>query len=341
LTEHVSAPVNKHQSPLTADGVNGWEDLSGLLPASRGWMHSGVAILGDGRILCAHPEGRQLLVMDPSGRFETIPTPLSEMHSIVTSNLSGAEVIAVADPGHRFVEDPANAAEYTDHFSPGRAVILNRDGSILLELECPPLPAYAHGSWRPTSIALDDSHHTGSGDIWVADGYGASLVHRFEASGQYTGTIDGSETGTAFSCPHGIMLRTDRGHLEIYVADRANRRIVVVDENGTVPRVLGEGDLDSPSSLVLVEDRLYVTELFGGVARFDGETFTCVLERGRPRSSEDDAWPNRRMANGLDSYPVAPGYFNSPHGITADDEWLYVTEWFIGGRLIRLSLQQF
>jgi hypothetical protein len=81
--------------------------------------------------------------------------------------------------------------------------------------------------------------------------------------------------------------------------------------------------------------------LFGGVARFDGETFTRVLEHGRSRSNEDDAWPNSRGANGLDSHPVTPGYFNSPHGITADDRWLYVTEWFIGGRLSRLSLQQF
>ncbi|BAS11066.1 NHL repeat-containing protein [Arthrobacter sp. Hiyo4] len=79
--------------------VTGWEDLSGLLPESRGWMHSGVAVLGDGRVLCAHPEGRDLLVIDPSGRAETIPTSLTEMHSIFTCERDGEEVIAVADPG--------------------------------------------------------------------------------------------------------------------------------------------------------------------------------------------------------------------------------------------------
>ncbi|WP_104061661.1 hypothetical protein [Arthrobacter sp. 4R501] len=321
--------------------VTGWEDLSGLLPESRGWMHSGVGVLSDGRVLCAHPEGHDLLVIDPSGGAETISTSLTEMHSIVTCERDGEEVIAVADPGHRFVEDPADASAYADHFSPGRAVILNRDGSVLLELECPPLLDYALESWRPTSIAVDDSRYTGSGDIWVADGYGASLVHRFDASGRYLGTQDGAETGTAFACPHGIMLRTDHGRLEIYVADRTNRRIVVMDPNGMQPRILGEGVLDSPSSLVLVGDRIYVTELFGGVARFDGHAFTRVLEQTRPRSNEDDAWPNRRTPGGLDGPVVDPGFFNSPHGIATDGHWLYVTEWFIGGRLSRLSLTQY
>lgn len=282
-------------------GHDAWQDLSGLLPQSRGWMHSGVAVLSDGRILCAHPEGHELLVIDPSGRVESLQTSLTEMHSIVTCERDGREVIAVADPGHRFVEDPADPSAYADHFAPGRAALLNRDGSVLLELECPPLPDYATEQWRPTSIAVDDSRYTGTGEIWVADGYGASLLHRFDASGRHLATMDGSETGTAFACPHGIL----------------------------------------PSSLVLVGDRLYVTELFGGVVRFDGGALTGVLERGRPRSNEDEAWPNRRTPSGLDGPVVGPEFFNSPHGITADDEWLYVTEWFIGGRLSRLSLTQY
>lgn len=304
-------------------------------------MHSGVAVLKDGSILCAHPEGHELLVIDPAGALETIPVSLTEMHSIVTGERGGHEVIAIADPGHRFVENPADATKYADHFAPGRAIILNRDGSVLLELVCPPLPAYADESWRPTSIAIDDDRYTGSGDIWVADGYGASLLHRFEASGKYKETLDGSQTGTVFACPHGIMLRAGQGGFELFVADRTNRRIVVLDPHGAGFRILGEGVLDSPSSLVLVDDRIYVTELFGGVVRFDGDEFTRVLELARIRSSDDDAWPNRRTADGLDRPSVDPGFFNSPHGITAHGDWLYVTEWFIGGRLCRLSLHQF
>ena len=304
-------------------------------------MHSGVAVLSDGRVLCAHPEGRDLLTIDPAGVTETIPTGLTEMHSIITSERNGHEVFGVADPGHRFVENPADPTAYTDHLAQGRAVILDTDGSVLLELGCPLLPVYEDGPWRPTSIAINDSRYTGNGDIWVADGYGASLVHRFNASGQYLATIDGTETGTAFACPHGIMLRENQGSLELYVADRTNRRIVVLDQDGTPLRTLGEGALDSPSSLVLVQDRMYVTELFGGVVRFDNDTFTRVLELERTRSNEEDAWPNRRTTVGLDGPAVGPGHFNSPHGITADDDWLYITEWFIGGRLSRLSLAQY
>ena len=67
-----------------------------------------------------------------------------------------------------------------------------------------------------------------------------------------------------------------------------------------------------------------------------------------PRSSEfaqacaapgRDGWPNARDAAGdLVRPELAPGRFNSPHTIAADgDGNLYVTEWVIGGRLVKLT----
>ena len=40
-------------------------------------------------------------------------------------------------------------------------------------------------------MAVDEERHGGSGDIWVADGYGESYVHRFDKSGRYTSSITG------------------------------------------------------------------------------------------------------------------------------------------------------
>ena len=53
-----------------------------------------------------------------------------------------------------------------------------------------------------------------------------------------------------------------------------------------------------------------------------------------------DGWPNNRNAGG-DLVPNAllePGKFNSPHGMAVDAQGnLYVAEWLIGGRFIKLA----
>jgi hypothetical protein len=317
-----------------------WHDLTSLLPETTGWMHSGVALLGDGQLLCAHPEGHALLRINPAGKVSEIPTTLTEMHSIVTAIHRGSEVIAVADPGHRFVPHDAAQDSYTDFTRNGRAVLLDSEGVEILEMQCPALEVYADQSWRPTSIAIDDERYGGSGEIWVADGYGASLLHRFADDGRYLQTIDGAASGVAFACPHGIALTTGGDAVELYVADRGNCRLVVLDSVGSVVRTVGEGYLDSPSSLVFAGDRLFVTELFGSVSFFEHDSFMGRVDERRTRSHTEEHWPNIVHEGVLG----APGHecdaFTSPHGIASNDTHLYLTEWHIGGRLLRLSLDQ-
>jgi DNA-binding beta-propeller fold protein YncE len=319
----------------------GWHDLSSRLPSGDGWMHSGVAVLADGRLVVAHPEGGRLLLVSPDGGpTEVVATPLTEMHAIVRTVRDGTELVWIADNGHRFVPDHDT---YTGQVTVGRAVLLDLGGKIVQELGCPDLPAYAASRWSPTSVAVDDDSLAGSGEVWVADGYGASLLHRYAADGTYLATVDGSDSGLAFSCPHGLMLTAsddgDGGDTELYVADRSNHRIVVLDRDGGYRRAFGDDHLDSPSSLVRVGTRIYVTELFGGIACFDGEKFVQTLESSRTRSPQDPAWPNDLDDRGRTVAPaLAPGALNSPHGITSDDTTLYWTEWLIGGRLIGLTL---
>ena len=52
-------------------------------------------------------------------------------------------------------------------------------GEELLELPFPEHDAYKQSRYSPTSVAVDEIFDGGTGDVWVADGYGASLVHRF------------------------------------------------------------------------------------------------------------------------------------------------------------------
>ncbi|SJM70118.1 hypothetical protein [Gulosibacter sp. 10] len=226
---------------------------------------------------------------------------------------------------------------YEEIWTPGRAALIDStDGSLLLEL---PEPAGGERPWRPTSIALDRGAR-GTGDIWVADGYGASLVHRFDGEGRHIATFDGSASGLRFDCPHGIMIRDDGAKARVLVADRGNHRIVALNGEGGLVEVFGADHLDSPSAMVNLNGELFVTELFGGIARFDGAgRFVSVLEPRRPRDHREPGWPNRPRpddADALQAPSLEPGCFNSPHGIAAHEGSLYATEWLIGGRLVRV-----
>jgi hypothetical protein len=176
--------------------------------------------------------------------------------------------------------------------------------------------------------------------VWVADGYGASLVHRYDQDGSYLGTMDGAASGRVFDCPHGLAVTVSAtGQLELYVADRANHRLVVLDPAGQVVRVVGEDELDSPSSMVILDRRLYVTELHGSVACFDDDRYRGTLDSNRPRSADEPGWPNLMAKDRQVEAPLpALGSFNSPHGIATDGTSLFLTEWCVGGRLLEITV---
>lgn len=131
---------------------SGWEDLSGLLPESRGWMHSGVAVLSDGKVLCAHPEGHNLLVIDPSWCAETIPTSLTEMHSIVTGDATAKKSSPSPIPGTASSRIPPTRRLRRSLLARARSDP-EQGRKRPLELECPPLLDYALESWRTAPTA--------------------------------------------------------------------------------------------------------------------------------------------------------------------------------------------
>jgi hypothetical protein len=190
-------------------------------------------------------------------------------------------------------------------------------------------------------VAVDEEVKGGSGDIWVADGYGQSLLHRFAASGEWLATIDGSESGTEFRTPHDVIIDRRRSEPELYVADRANRRLVVLDLEGGFLRVVGEGELTSPSGLASSGDLLFVSELYGRLMAFDlSDELVDIL--GAEGDHERPGWPNDLDHDGnlVRAHGLERQGFNSPHGLATDARGtIYVSEWLIGGRLTRLSPQ--
>jgi hypothetical protein len=164
-------------------------------------------------------------------------------------------------------------------------------------------------------------------------------VHAFTADGACVLTVDGSESGEAFDCPHGIVLDRRGPEPVLVVADRANQRLVELGLDGRARRVVADGQVWSPSGLALDGDLLIVTELWGDLVVLDRDG--DVVDRLGEQRTEPSrpGWPNT-MAGGAMARPDVPdGELNSPHGVAVDPtdgSWV-LTEWFIGGRIVRLS----
>jgi|SRR5579859_2198883 len=286
-------------------------------------MHSGVAVV-NGEVVVAHPGEPTLLFYDPSGSLvRTIKLDgLLELHGFRV--VPGG--IWIDDVGFkRRVQGPNFERESTT----GRVVMVNLDGRALQEVEDP------GSGWSPTAVAVVEE----SGDIWVADGYGKSLVHRFHSSGRHLQTLSGEEGAGRFNCPHGVLVVPKRHGAEVYISDRANARIQVYDLAGNYRRVVGEGIVVTPTDMAIAGDELALTDFTQArVTILDANDQLIEHVGANPDAPKRDGWPNARDAAGnLVRPPLETGKFNSPHTLTSDgDGNLYVTEWLLGGRLSKL-----
>ena len=122
-----------------------------------------------------------------------------------------------------------------------------------------------------------DAVETPDGEIFVADGYGNSCVHRFAADGTLLETWGRPGRGALeFSTPHAIAV--DRAG-RLLVGDRENNRVQILDRTG---RWLGEiGGLYKPMAVeptpdggILVTDQTPRLSLFSRDAELIGRCRT-------------------------------------------------------------------
>jgi peptidylglycine monooxygenase len=186
--------------------------------------------------------------------------------------------------------------------SSGRVLLVDRDAHQVL-LRSPDGEALAalgerhHPRFQEPFNHPTSAYAAADGEIYVADGYGNSCVHRFDANGGHLATWGQPGRGEdGFSTPHSIWVDSrDR----VLVVDRENDRIQVFDRDG--------GFLDS----------------WGGFNRpmdicEDADGFLFVTDQ-TPRLSRLDA--NGKLVGRC--RPV----WNVPHGIAvASDGVFYLTE---------------
>lgn len=270
---------------------------------SNDWAHPAIEIRDD-VVWFTHPNGHTL----EAGNGERIETDLLELHHLRWP-------WAVDTGSKRYV----HGTDFETVRRDGRVVRLD-DGFEL------PRPYPADVKWSPTAVAVDER-----GAIWVADGYGQSLVHRYTADGVLDLTLD-----DGFATPHCVTALGDA----LLVCDRANGRIQEYDLDGTFTRTLARGVVVTPTDLVAAGDELVLTDFTAArvsVLTRDGD---LVQHLGAgTRTPDEDGWPNTRDANGnLVRPPLEPGVLNSPHTLAVDSAGdVHVAEWLIGGRVTKLA----
>ena len=316
-------------SPFEYEWISDWAEIPNRESAQVGWAHHGMAVTDSGEVLGIHPAESLALVFDQDGTLvNSFEIPVREAHQLALATLDGKQSLWIADPGRKNLKSNGSY-EPTRGERGGQVVRVSLNGDVEMRIGVPTHSAYGSQEFAPTSVSVFESARGGSDDIWVTDGYGASLIHRFD-------------------CPHGIWIDYRKEDPELYVADRTNRRVQVYDLQGGCKRTFGTGQLTSPSAFAIDGDHMIVAELRARLAVFDiDDQFVTFIGENEAiarveRNSPEDVpgWPNGLDSSGnvVRSTVLEEGKFNSPHGIAADaDGNIYSGEWLVGGRYTKLA----
>lgn len=183
---------------LTESAQMQWEELWSQGTETSEWWHSGIAVLPNGKVVFAHPAGRSLVILDQGdGTAVQEPTTLLEIHGI-SIDPELPDHLWLADPGEK-----PRPGQYYDapEVQPGQALCWHLGYGATTQLQQPEHDAYANGPWRPTSVVVANN-----GTIWVADGYGASLIHIYSPEGAFDRVI----TSPAMDSPSCLAMRGDQ-----------------------------------------------------------------------------------------------------------------------------------
>jgi DNA-binding beta-propeller fold protein YncE len=245
-----------------------------------------------------------------------------------------------ANGGHGLAYDKRGDEEFlyvVDYHQGGRVVKCTLEGKELLEIKgAPKHSAYPGGrGYTPTDCQIAPN-----GDIIVTDGYGAGLIHTFNAKGVHQRTFGwkGKDNGQ-FDCPHGIAIDARGSEPVLLVADRANVRVQVLTLEGEHKQTIISRGLRYPCTVRVHGNLTIIPDLFGAVLIWD-DKYNHIATLGAHPDMRPGQWPSH-----VAGYPSVPredridGRFISPHGITRDSKGnIYVGEWLRdGGRLTKLS----
>ncbi len=306
----ITEKVIMGEGAFVFETVPGWGELADHAPI--GPTHGGVALDRAGLIYVSTDTPDGIRVYSADGKLvRNMASDFAGTHSLMVREENGEEFL------------------YGAHLRGARAFKMKLDGTPVLTMPFPP-EAGAYGpkgeGYKPTSVAVAPD-----GAIFVADGYGTSLIHKYDAAGKYLKTFGGKgkEDGKFQAC-HGIAIDVRSGTPLLLVCDRENRRLQHFDLDGNFVAVIAR-DLRRPCAISFLGDNAVIAELEGRVTILDKANREVAHLGDNPEVSE--------RAN----FNVPPaswhaGVFTAPHGVSWDkDGSIYVQCWNKTGRVTKLA----
>jgi len=191
-------------------------------------------------------------------------------------NTWGSDVLVDA---HGIYIDPEDAIFLIDRDS-HEVLKFRADGKVILRLGKRGKPSFQAPFNHPADVATSPS-----GEIYIADGYGNSNVHRFSPDGKHIGSwgTPGDNPGQ-FTTPHGIWVDSrDR----VYVTDRENNRVQIFSLEGDY--ITEWRDFFHPMDIFMdSNDRFYVSDQIPRISILNSEG--VLLSRGKAAANPHGIW---------------------------------------------------
>jgi hypothetical protein len=307
------------------------------LPSQYQWQIThGVAVDPDNNLYVIHegaanrPDHPSIFVFDPEGKF------IRAFGEQFQGGGHGIEVRVENGEAFLYVAAYQQAKTFAKMSLTGelvwQAYAPVESGGYAVAEGSSPRHAWGRDRFLPTNFAfLDD------GGFLLADGYGAYLIHRYDAAGKWVSCFGGHGAGKGtFQTPHGLWIDRRGAEPEIVVTDRAHNTLQTFTLAGEYKRTI-EG-FGLPANIDVYEDLMVVPELVARVSILDKDLKTvATIGDDRDRITTDNK-TNKGFTIRTKADQWQEGKFVHPHDACFDKEGnLFVAEWVSTGRVTKLT----
>jgi hypothetical protein len=334
----VTASKGADKNPIVGEGDHRYEVIHNWpqLPSKYTWQIThNVAVDRNGLVYVIH-EGREdmkdhpaIFVFDRDGKF------VRAFGSQFQGGGHGLEVITEGSEQFLYVTAYQGLKNFAKLTLTGEPLWLQHapmDSKVYAEEEAEhPKKVWGRDRFMPTNYAfLPD------GGFFLADGYGAYRIHRYDKNGKWLSMFGEPGKGDGqFNTPHGICIDNRPGkEPTVAVCDRANGRLQWFTFEGKHLRT--QDGFILPANLDTYKEVMLVPDLSARVTLLDGNNKVLA------HLGEDSEWRKEvtKDGNKMRSQPERwlAGKFVHPHDACFDhDGNILVAEWVATGRVTKLK----